>query len=98
MSDEARYVLPAKWMYGFSKKIVEDGEQMVQQGVLTQIIQELNPAFYRAVFRSIIRIVYASGDEKAVGRLSRTLVRGTDCVIANERALKKERSEVRSPS
>jgi len=92
MSDEDRYALPAKWAYGFSKKIVEDGERLVQQGVLTQIIQELNPAFYRAVFRSIIRIVYASDDEKAIGRLSRTLVRGTDCVVDNERSLKSERT------
>lgn len=92
MSDEDRYALPAKWAYGFSKKIVEDGERLVQVGVLTQIIQELNPAFYRAVFRSIIRIVYVSDDEKAISRLSRTLARGTDCVIDNERSLRRERT------
>lgn len=98
MNDDAKYALPVKWLYKLSDQISEHGEQPVQQDILTGIIQELHPDLYRAVFRSIIKTVYASGDGKTAGCLSRKLVRGFDYANVNERARKKERSEVHSPS
>jgi len=85
MNNEVKYVLPTRWLYQLADRIVEHGEQRVQQGILTGIIQNLNPSLYRDVFRSIIKATYKSGDETAAGRLSVAIVKGSDHITAQKR-------------
>jgi hypothetical protein len=80
VSDKVKYVLPSRWLYKLTNHIIEDGEQRVQETILIGIIQNLKPELYRDVLRSIIKVIYASGNEVAAGRLSEAIVRGFDYI------------------
>ena len=85
MNNEARYVLPRKTLYYFTDRICEYSERPVKTGILTGIIQDLDPKLHRKVLRSIVKAVYDAGDEAAAGRLSRTIVKGVDFVMGEEK-------------
>ena len=98
MNNNQYVVLPLRWMYKLADRVVEYGAQPVQQGIIIGIIQDLDPALYRIVLRSIIKAVYSSEDTKAkaAGCLSKALVRGVDYVHSEVRENMKGFSNDRS--
>jgi hypothetical protein len=83
--NEVGYVLSNRHLYFFVNEIIKSGDPTVQLGILTGIIQDLKPEHYRDVLRAVVKAVYVSGDQAGAGRLSRSIVQGSDYINAQNR-------------
>lgn len=83
MSNKTKNGSPQKSLYYLINQICEQSEQPIKTGILTGIIQELDPKHHREVLRAIVKVFYSSGDEMACRRLLRALVRGIDYLMGN---------------
>jgi glucose-6-phosphate 1-dehydrogenase len=82
---QAKYVLSNRHLFFCINEIVKSGDLTVQHGILSGMIQSLEPEHYRDVMRAAVKAVYSSGDEAAADRLSRTIIRGFDYILGQAR-------------